>query len=79
MNTETSCWNVPTQALSLAQAAEYLGISKAHLANVISGRVASVPALRHAKVGRRILIRRVWLDEWLEKVGQRSVLSSVSI
>ena len=40
------------QALSLAQAAGYLGISKAHLANVIHGRVVGVPALRHAKVGR---------------------------
>jgi excisionase family DNA binding protein len=79
MNAGRSYRNDPTQALSLSQAAKHLGISKAHLANVIRGRVGCVPALRHAKVGRRILIRRVWLDEWLEKVGERSVLSSVSI
>jgi len=79
MKAEANYGNEPTQALSLAQAAKHLGISKAHLANVICGRVGSVPALRHAKVGRRILIRRVWLDEWLERVGERSVLSSVSI
>ena len=74
MKTETSYGKDPMQALSLAEAAKYLGISKAHLANVIRGRVASVPVVRHAKVGRRILIRVVWLDEWLEKISQRSVL-----
>ena len=47
MKAETNYGNEPTQALSLAQAAKHLGISKAHLANVICGRVGSVPALRH--------------------------------
>lgn len=71
--------NDPAPAVSLAQAARYLGISKAHLANVIHGHVADVPLLRYAKVGRRIVFRVVWLDEWIESVGQRSVLSSANI
>src|SRR5436305_11395988 len=66
------------KALSLAQAAKYLGISKSHLANIIRGQVEGVPTLRHAKVGRRLLFRVTWLEEWVEKIGQRSVLSKWS-
>jgi hypothetical protein len=61
-----------SQVLTLHQTAEYLQISKAHLSNVINGKVPSVPPLRHARVGRRILIRREWAVEWLELVGQES-------
>jgi len=28
--------------------------------------------LRHARAGRRILIKRQWADEWLEVAGQES-------
>jgi len=59
--------------MTLRQAAEYLRISKAHLSNILNGKVPSVPPLVHATVGRRILIRRNWADEWLEKLGARSV------
>ena len=60
--------------LTLKQAAEYLRISKAHLSNVINGKVPDVPTLSCARIGRRILIKREWADEWLEKAGQRSPL-----
>jgi hypothetical protein len=56
--------------LTLKQTAAYLRISKAHLSNVINGKVTKVPPLRHARVGRRILIRQEWADEWLESVGE---------
>ena len=55
-----------SQVMKLAQAAEYLRVSKTHLSNVIGGKVAGVPPLRHARIGRRILIKREWADEWLE-------------
>jgi excisionase family DNA binding protein len=58
--------------LTLRQAAEYLRISKAHLSNVINGKVVGVPPLRHARIGRRILFKREWADRWLESVGQGS-------
>jgi len=60
------------QVMTLQQTADYLGISKAHLSNVLNGKVLSVPPLAHAAVGRRILIRRNWADEWLEKLGATS-------
>ena len=59
-----------TQVLTLKQAAEHLRISKAHLCNVINGKVPGVPRLRHARIGRRILIREEWVDEWLELAGR---------
>jgi excisionase family DNA binding protein len=61
-----------TQVLTLKQAAEELRISKAHLCNVLNGKVPGVPRLRHAQIGRRILIKQEWLDEWLELAGQGS-------
>jgi excisionase family DNA binding protein len=60
--------------MTLSDAAEYLRISKAHLSNVIKGKVAGVAQLRHAQIGRRILIKREWADEWLETAGQESLL-----
>ena len=62
-----------SQVMTLQQAASYLRISKAHLSNVINGKVPGVRPLRHAVVGRRILIKRIWADEWLEEMGARSV------
>lgn len=59
--------------MTLQQTADYLRISKAHLSNINNEKVPGVPPLRHATVGRRILIRRIWADEWLEKLGARSV------
>jgi hypothetical protein len=64
--------NEHSLVLGLKQTAEYLGISKAHLSNVINHKVAGVPSLRCAKIGRRILIKREWADEWLELAGQES-------
>jgi excisionase family DNA binding protein len=55
-----------TPVMTLKQTAAYLRISKAHLSNVINGKVPDVPPLRSFRVGRRVLIRREWVDEWME-------------
>jgi excisionase family DNA binding protein len=65
--------NQRSPVLTLKQTAAYLRISKAHLSNVINRKVAGVPPLRHAQIGRRILIKREWADEWLETAGQESL------
>ncbi len=65
--------NERSQVLTLKQTAAYLRISKAHLSNVINRKVTGVPPLCHAQIGRRILIKREWADEWLEMVGQESL------
>ena len=59
-----------TSVLTLTQAASYLQVSKAHLSNVINGKVHGIPSVRHFRLGRRVLIKREWIDEWLELSGQ---------
>ncbi len=61
-----------SQVLTLNQAADYLRMSKAHLSNLINGKLPGVPRLRHARPGPRILIKREWADEWLEMAAQES-------
>ncbi len=58
--------------LTLTETAAYLRVSKAHLSNVIKGTVPGVPPLRCARVGRRLLIKREWANEWLEIAGEGS-------
>jgi excisionase family DNA binding protein len=53
--------------LTINQVAEILQCSKAHVSNVINGRVRDLPRLPHFSMGRRKLVRREWLDAWLEE------------
>lgn len=62
-----------TPVMTLKQAAAYLQISKAHLSNVINGKVEDVPPLRCFRVGRRILIRREWVEEWMESANLEAI------
>jgi len=55
-----------TPVMTLTQAAAYLRVSKAHLSNVINGKVPGVPKLTHLAMGRRKLVRRSWLELWME-------------
>ena len=55
-----------SSVMSLQQAADYLQVSKAHLANVINGKVPGVSPVRAARLGRRVLIKREWIEEWLD-------------
>jgi len=52
--------------MNLEQGAAYLQVSKAHLSNILRGKVMGVPPLRSVRAGRRILIKREWIDVWLE-------------
>lgn len=60
--------SVVTQAqiLTLPEVARLLRCSKAHLSNLLNGRVAGARPLPHVSVGRRKLIRRDSLQHWLE-------------
>jgi hypothetical protein len=71
--------NEQSQVMTLEQTAEYVRISKAQLSRVIAGRVPGVPTLRHARIGRRILIKRSWAEEWLDRAGQESSLANARI
>jgi excisionase family DNA binding protein len=58
--------------MRLTDAAAYLNISKSHLSNLINGRVPGVPPIRAHRAGRRILIKREWIDEWLEGATRKA-------
>jgi len=62
-----------TPVMTLTQAAAYLRVSKAHLSNVINGKVPGVPRVRSFRMGRRILIKREWVDEWMESADLEAI------
>ena len=56
--------------LTLDEVAVILRCSKAHLCNVLNGKVVSLPALPHIPLGRRKLVRKAALEAWLERVEE---------
>jgi hypothetical protein len=54
------------EILTLREVAERLRCSKAHAAKLINGEIRGVPPLTHVAMGRRKVVRREWLDTWME-------------
>jgi len=52
--------------LTVKEVADILRCSKAHVHNAIHGKVHGLPKLTHLTMGRRKLVRRDWLEQWLE-------------
>lgn len=52
--------------LTIKEVAEILRCSKAHVQNVLVGRVPGLPRLTHLTIGRRKLVRKEWLDNWVD-------------
>ena len=52
--------------LTIKEVAEILRCSKGHVQNVLAGRVPGIPRLAHLRMGRRKVIRREWLEAWVE-------------
>ena len=55
---------VADEILTVAEVAADLRCSKAHVYNVINGKVAGVTALPAITMGRRKLVRRSSLEAW---------------
>ena len=53
------------EIMDIKAAANYLGVSRSHLSHILAGKVADVPTIPHVRAGRRALIRRVVIDQWL--------------
>jgi excisionase family DNA binding protein len=69
MNTEIAAPNAasePRGVLTVAEVAAALRCSKAHVHNLINGKVKNVLPLASVKVGRRRLVRRTSLENWIE-------------
>jgi hypothetical protein len=54
--------------LNLFEASAYLRCSRAHLSNIVNGKVHGIPRLPTVRIGRRILFRRESLELWLQEV-----------
>jgi len=57
----------------MPEAARELRCSKAHLHNIIHGRVHDLPPLPVLRIGRRVLIRAEALKAWVLSVEAREV------
>ena len=53
--------------LTLADVAELLHCSKAHVCNMVAGRVNGCPQIPSVSLGRRKLVRREALLRWIEE------------
>jgi hypothetical protein len=54
--------------LTCAEVAHALRCSKAHVSNIICGKVPRLPPLPIVRIGRRVLIRDESLAEWMRTV-----------
>lgn len=59
--------------LTVAEAARELRCSKAHVHNIIHGKVEGLPPLPVLRIGRRVLIRYDGLKAWMLSVEAREV------
>ena len=53
--------------LTLDQVAQLLHVSKAHVSNVIAGRVYGCSPIPVLHLGRRKLVRRATLESWMKE------------
>jgi excisionase family DNA binding protein len=54
--------------MNLAEAAKLVRCSRAHLCNVINGKVRGIPHLPTVRIGRRVLFRRESIEQWLREL-----------
>jgi excisionase family DNA binding protein len=59
------------ELLTLAAVAKLLHCSRAHVSNVIAGRVHDCPPIPAVRLGRRKLVRREALVEWIAENERR--------
>ena len=56
-----------SDVLTVAEVAQRLRCSRAHVCNVMKGKVIGLPRLTHLSLGRRKLVRVEWLHQWMEE------------
>lgn len=57
--------------LTMEEVAERLRCSKTHVSRLMRGRVSGVPTLTHMAMGRRKVVCREWLDNWMNEYKQQ--------
>src|SRR5947209_7759638 len=62
------------EMLTTREGARLLRCSKAHFCNLLNGVVSGVPPLPYLQLGRRRLVRKATLIEWIERVESAATL-----
>src|SRR5579875_1405186 len=52
--------------LTITEVAAILRCSKTHVSHLLNGKVPGVPKLTHVALGRRKVVHKDWLSEWME-------------
>jgi excisionase family DNA binding protein len=63
--------NIASEMMTVIEVAEALRCSKAHIHNLIAGRVRGLHPLPAIHLGRRSLVRKESLRQWLESNESR--------
>ena len=63
--------SVLPEVLTTREGAQVLRCSKAHFCNLLLGKVSGVPRLPSLRLGRRCLVRKATLMQWIEEVELR--------
>ena len=63
----------PPAVLTVREVAAELRCSKAHVHNIIAGRVHDLPPLPVLRIGRRVLVRHEAFSHWLERIEGREL------
>jgi len=58
------------ECINVAEVAALLRCSRAHVYKLIAGGVEGVPRLECIRVGRKIIVRKASLLEWIERAEQ---------
>jgi hypothetical protein len=71
----SACPSIPSAlaVLTVSETARELRCSKAHLHNIIGGRVPNLPPLPVLRIGRRLLIRHDALTQWVLDLERHEV------
>jgi len=56
--------------LNLGEVAQMLRCSEAHISHLVNGKVPGVPPFPHARIGRRVLVKLEWLEDFLESTKE---------
>lgn len=61
----------PKDVLTVPELAAELRCSKAHVSNLMNGKVRGLPKLTHVSLGRRKVVHRRWLESWMNSLSTR--------
>lgn len=69
----TGAATTPPAVLTVREVAAELRCSKAHVHNIIAGKVHDLPPLPVLRIGRRVLVRQDALSRWMTRIEGREL------